>query len=168
MELVKGRPDDGGADPHNFAGRAAAMDPAKDRPDRVRVGPCEQLVGHLHVRGHAARQLVGVRGGVRPVLRAGDRCQCRGRRLIDDCPRRQGTRASANALPKPRRIVGSSPPGSPARAQDAAHLADRRDRAGDGASIAASLLRRSGHRDVSDLVGGEAAWRLALTPTPGN
>jgi len=35
-------------------------------------------------------------------------------------------------------------------------------------SIAASLLRRSGHRDVSDLIGGEAAWRLSLTPAQGN
>ena len=32
---------------------------------------------------------------------------------------------------------------------------------GTRSSIAASLLRRSGHRDVSDLIGGEAAWRLA-------
>ena len=39
---------------------------------------------------------------------------------------------------------------------------------GTRSSIAASLLRRSGHRDVSDLIGGEAAWRLALTPAPGN
>lgn len=39
---------------------------------------------------------------------------------------------------------------------------------GTRSSIAASLLRRSGYRDVSDLIGGEAAWRLALTPTPGN
>jgi glyoxylase-like metal-dependent hydrolase (beta-lactamase superfamily II)/rhodanese-related sulfurtransferase len=29
-------------------------------------------------------------------------------------------------------------------------------------SIAASLLRRSGRSDVSDLIGGEAAWRLAV------
>ena len=32
---------------------------------------------------------------------------------------------------------------------------------GTRSSIAASLLRRSGHRDVSDLIGGEAAWRLS-------
>jgi rhodanese-related sulfurtransferase len=36
--------------------------------------------------------------------------------------------------------------------------------AGSRSSIAASLLRRSGYRDVSDLIGGEAAWRLSLTP----
>jgi hydroxyacylglutathione hydrolase len=35
---------------------------------------------------------------------------------------------------------------------------------GTRSSIAASLLRRAGHRDVSDLIGGEAAWRLSLTP----
>ena len=40
--------------------------------------------------------------------------------------------------------------------------------AGTRSSIAASLLRRSGHTDVSDLIGGEAAWRLSLTPAPGN
>ena len=40
--------------------------------------------------------------------------------------------------------------------------------AGSRSSIAASLLRRSGHTDVSDLIGGEAAWRLSLTPAPGN
>jgi hydroxyacylglutathione hydrolase len=40
--------------------------------------------------------------------------------------------------------------------------------AGSRSSIAASLLRRHGHRDVSDLIGGEAAWRLALTPAGGN
>jgi rhodanese-related sulfurtransferase len=40
--------------------------------------------------------------------------------------------------------------------------------AGTRSSIAASLLRRSGHRDVSDLIGGEAAWRLSLTPAGGN
>jgi rhodanese-related sulfurtransferase len=40
--------------------------------------------------------------------------------------------------------------------------------AGSRSSIAASLLRRSGHRDVSDLIGGEAAWRLSLTPAPGH
>jgi hydroxyacylglutathione hydrolase len=34
---------------------------------------------------------------------------------------------------------------------------------GTRSSIAASVLRRSGHRDVSDLIGGEAAWRLSLT-----
>jgi len=34
---------------------------------------------------------------------------------------------------------------------------------GTRSSIAASLLRRSGHSDVSDLIGGETAWRLALT-----
>ncbi len=39
--------------------------------------------------------------------------------------------------------------------------------AGSRSSIAASLLRRSGHRDVSDLIGGEAAWRLSLTPAAG-
>ena len=32
----------------------------------------------------------------------------------------------------------------------------------------ASLLRRSGYRDVSDLIGGEAAWRLTLTPAQGS
>jgi glyoxylase-like metal-dependent hydrolase (beta-lactamase superfamily II)/rhodanese-related sulfurtransferase len=40
--------------------------------------------------------------------------------------------------------------------------------AGSRSSIAASLLRRSGHRDVSDLIGGEAAWRLSLAPAQGN
>ena len=40
--------------------------------------------------------------------------------------------------------------------------------AGSRSSIAASLLRRSGHTDVSDLIGGEAAWRLSLTPAQGN
>ena len=40
--------------------------------------------------------------------------------------------------------------------------------AGTRSSIAASLLRRAGHRDVSDLIGGEAAWRLSLTPAQGN
>jgi hydroxyacylglutathione hydrolase len=35
--------------------------------------------------------------------------------------------------------------------------------AGSRSSIAASLLRRSGRADVSDLLGGEAAWRLSLT-----
>jgi hydroxyacylglutathione hydrolase len=34
---------------------------------------------------------------------------------------------------------------------------------GSRSSIAASLLRRSGRSDVSDLIGGEMAWRLALT-----
>jgi len=33
---------------------------------------------------------------------------------------------------------------------------------GTRSAIAASLLRRSGRPDVSDLIGGEAAWRLAL------
>jgi len=33
---------------------------------------------------------------------------------------------------------------------------------GTRSSIAASLLRRAGRSDVSDLIGGEAAWRLAL------
>ena len=36
--------------------------------------------------------------------------------------------------------------------------------AGSRSSIAGHPLRRSGHRDVSDLIGGEAAWRLSLTP----
>ncbi len=31
-------------------------------------------------------------------------------------------------------------------------------------SVAASVLRRAGHRDVSDLIGGWEAWRLAVTP----
>jgi hydroxyacylglutathione hydrolase len=31
-------------------------------------------------------------------------------------------------------------------------------------SIGASLLRRAGRADVSDLIGGEAAWRLLFTP----
>jgi hydroxyacylglutathione hydrolase len=35
---------------------------------------------------------------------------------------------------------------------------------GSRSSIAASLLRRAGRPDVSDLIGGEAAWRLSLTP----
>jgi hydroxyacylglutathione hydrolase len=35
---------------------------------------------------------------------------------------------------------------------------------GSRSSIAASLLRRSGRADVSDLIGGAAAWRLSLTP----
>ena len=39
---------------------------------------------------------------------------------------------------------------------------------GTRSSIAASLLRRSGHRDVSDLIGGEAAWRLTRAPAPGS
>ena len=34
--------------------------------------------------------------------------------------------------------------------------------AGTRSSIAASLLRRSGYRDVCDLIGGEAAWHLSL------
>jgi len=34
---------------------------------------------------------------------------------------------------------------------------------GSRSSIAASLLRRYGHFDVSGLIGGFAAWRLALT-----
>jgi glyoxylase-like metal-dependent hydrolase (beta-lactamase superfamily II)/rhodanese-related sulfurtransferase len=35
---------------------------------------------------------------------------------------------------------------------------------GSRSSIAASLLRRSGHADVSDLIGGAAAWRRSLGP----
>jgi rhodanese-related sulfurtransferase len=35
---------------------------------------------------------------------------------------------------------------------------------GSRSSIAASLLRRSGRPDVSDLIGGEAAWRLSPAP----
>jgi hypothetical protein len=54
------------------------------------AGPREQAAGHLHVRGHAARQLAGGRGRVQPALRARDRCQGGGRRLIDDRPRGQG------------------------------------------------------------------------------
>ena len=34
---------------------------------------------------------------------------------------------------------------------------------GTRSSIAASLLRRSGRFDVSDLIGGAAAWRQSLT-----
>lgn len=37
---------------------------------------------------------------------------------------------------------------------------------GTRSSIAASLLRRSGRSDVSDLIGGEAAWRLSLASMP--
>jgi hydroxyacylglutathione hydrolase len=36
---------------------------------------------------------------------------------------------------------------------------------GSRSSIGASLLRKAGHRDVSDLIGGMEAWQLALTPS---
>ena len=41
------------------------------------AGPSEHAVGHVHVRGYAARQLAGRRGGLQPALRAGDRCDGR-------------------------------------------------------------------------------------------
>jgi hypothetical protein len=74
------------------------------------AGPCEQPVGHLHVRGYAARQLAGGRGGVQPALRAGDRCQGRGRRLVHDGPRWQGDQGQRHCLAEVspfRRIVTS-------------------------------------------------------------
>jgi hypothetical protein len=77
---------------------------------RSLAGPREHAVGHLHVRGHAARQVAGGRGGVQPALRAGNRCQGRGRRLIDDCPRGQGDQGQRHCLAEVspfRRIVTS-------------------------------------------------------------
>jgi hypothetical protein len=74
------------------------------------AGPCEHAVGHLHVRGHAARQLAGGRGGVQPALRASDRCQGRGCRLIDYRPRWQGDQGQCHCLAEVspfRRIVTS-------------------------------------------------------------
>jgi hypothetical protein len=74
------------------------------------AGPREHAVGHLHVRGHAPRQLAGGRGGIQPALRAGDRCQGRGRRLIDYRPRGQGDQRQRHCLAEVspfRRIVTS-------------------------------------------------------------
>jgi hypothetical protein len=74
------------------------------------AGPCEHAVGHLYVRCYAARQLAGGCGGVQPALRARDRCQGRGCRLVDDCPRGQGDQGQRHCLAEVssfRRIVTS-------------------------------------------------------------
>jgi len=74
------------------------------------AGPSEHAVGHLHVRGHAARQLAGGRGGIQPALCASNRCQGRGRRLVDYRPRGQGDQGQRHCLAEVspfRRIVTS-------------------------------------------------------------